>query len=137
MKISTVLTSNSTGVVGLIDNTATKLVLTAMDATKSCKQELIMAGLGLGLAAFGDGLEVDSEFMAGAVDGQFDITDLGIAANEIGMGIVGLAAITASQKINAKFEELSVIDDMNDDDFAAFLENGLSGETESVEEKTA
>ncbi|MGL5797017.1 MAG: hypothetical protein ACRCYT_02320 [Cetobacterium sp.] len=124
MKISKVLTNNSTGVVGQLDNTATKVVLTALDSIKNCKQEIVMAGLGLALAAFGDGLELDSDFMSSAVDGQFDITDLGAAANEIGMGMVGLAAVTASQKINEKFEELSCIDDMGDDDFEAFLNGG-------------
>ncbi|MGL5711734.1 MAG: hypothetical protein ACRCX2_01835 [Paraclostridium sp.] len=135
MKISSVLTNSGTGVVGQLDNLATKTVLTALDATKSCKQEIIMAGLGFALGTLGADLEMDMDFMAGAIDGELDLTDIGLMADEVGMAMVGLAAVTASQKINKKFEELSCIDDMDDAEFEAFLANGA--DTTKVSKKVS
>lgn len=121
MKLTQLASNQGAGVIGLVDNTATKAVMTAMDAVSNCKQEIITGAIGIGLMVFADKLLGDSEFIAQAIDGQFEITDVVEATKLAGMGITGLAAVTAAQKINKAYEDLEEIDSMDDDEFSTFL----------------
>ncbi|MGL5317033.1 MAG: hypothetical protein ACRC92_27485 [Peptostreptococcaceae bacterium] len=124
MKITAVLSDGSNGIIGAVDNIAAKTVLTGLEAAKDCKQEIIMGAIGLGLMTVADNFLGDTSFMSGALDGALDVTDLAEAAKVGGLAIVGMAAVTAAQKINKRYEELSVMDDMGDDEFAAFVAGG-------------
>lgn len=124
MKITTVLTDTSTGVVGMVDDVATKAVVTGIESLRDCKQEIIMGAIGIGLMVAADKFLGDSEFMAQALEGTFEVTDVVEAAKTAGIAITGMAALTAAQKINKKYDDLKVIDDMDDEAFAGFLKNG-------------
>lgn len=134
MKLTQLASNQGAGVIGLVDNAASKAVLTAIDAIGDCKQEIITGAIGIGLIVAADSLLGNSEFIAQAIDGQFEITDVVEAGKMAGMAITGIAAVTAAQKINNIYEGLSEVDGMNDSEFENFLNGRVRKASAGVKE---
>lgn len=132
MKLTQLASNQGAGVVGLIDNTATKIVLTGIDAIGECKQEIVTGLIGLGMVLGAEHLLGDSNFISQAIDGQFEITDLVETTKDVGIAIVGLAAVTAAQKINGIYEGLEEIDGMDDAEFKTYLDGKVAKKKANV-----
>ena len=134
MKLTQLASNQGAGVIGLVDNTATKVVLTAMDALNDCKQEIITGAIGIGLIVAADNLLGNSEFITQAIEGQFEITDVVEAGKMAGMAITGIAAVTAAQKINNIYEKLKDVDGMNDSEFETYLNGRVRKANANIKE---
>ncbi|MGL4451106.1 MAG: hypothetical protein ACRCTZ_07955 [Sarcina sp.] len=137
MKLTQLASNQGAGVIGLVDNTATKVVMTAMDAIGECKQEIVTGAIGIALIVAADNLLGNSEFIAQAIDGQFEITDVVEATKMAGMGITGIAAVTAAQKINKIYEGLAEVDTMDDNEFETYLSGRISKKKAGAKEVKA
>lgn len=124
MKFTNVLTDGSNGILGNLDNTATKAILATQDTLSNGKQEIALTAIGLGIMVGAKALCDNLDFMSQAVDGVLEVTDIAEAGVVLGGAIGVLGAASLASKFSKNYENLSQIDDMSDEEFEKFLNTG-------------